>query len=166
MAWRLAEATHSGRNCLVRLTGARRPVRQRAAGPGRTDWRHACTAAAAAAGAAATVTLIDDADEPILAVTRTTSSPATTPATSTLTIEAAFRGLDPSQIASTTVTVNGTILATAAFGPAPDGTATRTLTLDHIATNAIAVVDARAGKTTCTATLRPDQAAEVTCTQA
>jgi hypothetical protein len=121
-------------------------------------------AAAAAAGAAAITTLTTGVDQPTLAVTRTTNSPPTTPATSKLTINATFRGLNADQVASTTVTVDGTILATAAFGPAPDGTATQTLTLDQIPINAEAVVDARGGNTTCTASLKPQQAVEVKCT--
>ncbi|MGH3901379.1 MAG: hypothetical protein ACRDTA_24630, partial [Pseudonocardiaceae bacterium] len=78
-------------------------------------------------------------------------------------VDATFRGLTPGQIASATVTVDGTIVAAAAFGPAPDGTATRTLTLDQIPINAVAVVDARGGNAACTATVKPGQPAEMTC---
>lgn len=120
-------------------------------------------AAVAAAGAAAIITLTTGSDEPTLAVTRTTSSPGTTPATSKLTIDATFRGLAPGQVASATVTVDGTIVAAAVFGPAPDGTATRTLILDQIPINAVAVVDARGGNVACTTTAKPGQPAEMTC---
>jgi hypothetical protein len=121
-------------------------------------------AATMAAGTAAIITLTAHSDEPVLAVTRTASPSQTGPAAGKLTIDATFRGLEAGQIASVTVTVDGTVLATAAFGPTPDGTATRTVTIEQISTNAVAVVDARGGSAVCTATLEPGQAAEVKCT--
>lgn len=121
-------------------------------------------AAAAAAGTAAITTLTTHSGQPTLAITRTTNPSQATPTTTALTVNVTFRRLKPDQIASITVTVNGTILATAASAPAPDGTATQTLTLDQLPNNAEAVVDARAGNTICTATLKPEQIAEIRCT--
>lgn len=126
-----------------------------------TQWASILLVAAVAT--AAIITLATGYDGPTLAVTRTTSSSPTTPVTSKLTIDATFHGLAPGQVASATVTVDGTIAATAAFGPAPDGTATRTLTLDQIPVNTVAVVDARGGNAACTATVKPAQSAKITC---
>jgi hypothetical protein len=129
--------------------------------------------AAAAAGAAALVTLTGGrASTPTLAVTRTTTpaSPATSgspamPSTSTVTGDVTFRGLDPGQVATATLTVDGTLLVATAFGPGPDGTATRTLTANRLPAAAVTVIDARAGGITCTATLAPGRPAEQDCTR-
>jgi len=121
--------------------------------------------ATAAAGSAAVVTLVGaPAEPPTLAVTRTADpSP---PATSTLTADVTFRGLDAGQVASATVTVDGVVVAVAAFGPGPDGTATRTLSVGQVPAGGVVVVDSRAGDTACTATLAPGQPAALRCTTA
>jgi hypothetical protein len=82
----------------------------------------------------------------------------------TVVVDAAFRGLAPGQVATVTVTVDGTITAQAALTPSPDGTATRALTLEHVPAPAVVTVDAHAGPATCTARLTPGQAAHLTCT--
>ena len=123
-------------------------------------------AAAFAAGAAAIVTLLGGPDPPTFAVTRTTTPVAAPAATSKLTVEISFRGLDTDQIASATVTVDGTIVAAAAFGPTPEGTATRTLTVEQVPATAVVLVDARGGTAACTATLPPGRAAQLRCSPA
>lgn len=123
--------------------------------------------AAAAAGTAALITLVATrGDTPTLAVTRTTT-PAATPATAaggTVTADITFRGLEPGQVATATLTIDGALVATTAFGPGPDGTATRTLTADRVPPGATAVIDARGGATACRATVAPGQPAHQTCT--
>jgi hypothetical protein len=127
--------------------------------------------AVAAAGAAATLTITtNQPDQPTIAVTRTTQTPDTTTpaaagdagaaaeaATSTITVEVTYRGLNPGQVANTTISTAGQVLAQAAFTPGTDGTAARTLTVDHVPTDAQVTIETSAGSRTCTATLNPDE---------
>lgn len=130
--------------------------------------------AAASAGLAAILILTEVPDRPTFAVVRTTEastpieSPATasgnTPATSALTVDVAFPGLDVGEVATTFVTVDGTVLADAAFSAGPGGTTTRTLTINRVPARGVIAVDARAGSVGCTARLDPGKAAVVRCT--
>jgi hypothetical protein len=115
-------------------------------------------AAAALAGTAAVLTLVGESDAPTLAVTRTSIA-----ASGKLTVDVTFRGLDPGEVASAVVRVDGSTAAEAGFGPGTDGTATRTLTVEQIPTSGIVTVEAHGGDNTCTARLEPGGAAEVRC---
>ena len=76
------------------------------------------------AGLSAIVSLVVGGNEaPTLAVTRTAD---------TVTVDVTFRGLDPDQIATARVTVDGQVVAVAAFGPGADGMASRTLTVAKV----------------------------------
>jgi hypothetical protein len=136
--------------------------------------------AAAFAGLAAILTVTKGPDRPTFAVTRTID-PAGAPVpgppapgapqpgasgTSTVTVEVTFRGLDDGQVASATVTVDGAVVAEARFSPGPDGTAVRTLTVAKVPAGGVAVVEAWAGGSVCTATLGPGTPAAASCTGA
>jgi hypothetical protein len=102
-------------------------------------------AAVGLAGLAAVVSLVVGGNEaPTLAVTRTGD---------TVTVDVTFRGLDLDEVATATATVDGQVVAVAAFGPGLDGTATRTLSIAKVPTTGAVVVDARGGRATCTSTL-------------
>jgi hypothetical protein len=112
-------------------------------------------AAIVTAGLAAAASLaIGDNEAPTLAVTRTAD---------TLIVDITFRGLDPNQIATATVTIDGQVVALAAFGPGTDGTAIRTLTVPTAPAGGVVAVDAQAGESTCSATLKPGTPPTVTC---
>jgi hypothetical protein len=107
------------------------------------------------AGLAAAVSLVvGQSEAPTLALTRSGDA---------LTVELTFRGLDPDKVATATVTVEGQVVAVAAFGPGADGTATRTLTVATVPASGVVAVDAQGGGSTCTATLEPGAAPIVTC---
>lgn len=112
-------------------------------------------AAVACAGVAAAVSLLVGENEaPTLAVIRTADA---------VTVDVAFRGLDPEQSATATVTVDDRVVAAAAFRPGVDGTATRTLTASGVPAVAVVRVEARAGGARCTAEFPPGSAPMVTC---
>ena len=112
-------------------------------------------AAVAGAGLAAVVSLVVGGNAaPTLAVTRTAD---------TVTVDLTFRGLDPDQVATATMTVDGQVAAVAAFGPGADGTATRTLTVAKAAAGGVVAVDAQGGGATCMATLTPGASPIATC---
>ena len=107
------------------------------------------------AGLAAVVSLLVGGNEaPTLAVTRTADA---------VTVDLTFRGLDPDQVATATVKVDGQVTALAAFGPGADGTATRTLTFAKVPAGGVVAVDAQGGTSMCTTTLRPGAEPMVTC---
>ena len=114
--------------------------------------------ATALAGAAALWTLAFSTDPPTLAVTRTSI-----PTPGKLTVDVTFRGLDDGESVSAVVRVDGAVAAEAIVGPGPDGTASRTLTVEQVPAAGVVTVEARAGDQTCTATLTPGTAAEVRC---
>ena len=106
------------------------------------------------AGLAAVVSLAVGGNEaPTLAVTRTADA---------VTVDLTFRGLDPDEVATASVTVDGQVVALAAFGPGADGTATRTLMAKVPASGAVAV-EAQGGRAACTATLAPGAPPIATC---
>ena len=74
-----------------------------------------------------------------------------------------FRGLDAGEAASAVVRVDGAVAAEAAFGPGPDGTATRTLVVEQVPAGGVVTVEARGGDADVTATLNPGAVAEVRC---
>lgn len=112
-------------------------------------------AAVACAGASATVSLLIGQNEaPTLAVTRTAD---------TVTVDVTFRGLDPDQSATATISVDGGPVTSAAFGPAADGTATRALTASNVPATATIRVEADAGGSTCTAEFVPGNTPAVSC---
>jgi hypothetical protein len=125
--------------------------------------------AVAAAGAAATLTIAtSQPDQPTIAATRTTQTPDTPApaaadsdtagaATDTITFEVTYRGLNPGQVANTTISTAAQLLAQAAFTPGTDGTASRTLTVDHVPTDAQVTIETTAGAHTCIATLNPQE---------
>jgi hypothetical protein len=107
------------------------------------------------AGLAAVMSLVVGGNEaPTLAVTRTADA---------VTVDLTFRGLDPDQVATATVTVDGQVVALAAFGPGVDGTATRTLSATKVPVRGAVVVEAQGGGSTCTATLTPGAPPTATC---
>lgn len=121
-------------------------------------------AAAAAAGAAAVSALVTNgADQPTIAVTRTTQLPDPTGsransaavATSTITVEVTFRGLNAGQVATASMTSGGRVLAEAAFTAGADGSATRSLAVDDVGVGAHVTLDAAAGPEHCHATVAP-----------
>jgi hypothetical protein len=119
------------------------------------------------AGAAAIVALATATpSQPTIAVTRAlghapvttagTSSPsAGAPPAITITAEVTFRGLTSGQSATVVVSAapTGQVLASAAFTPATDGTATRTLTVSGLPPAEPVIVVARGGSQQCRATL-------------
>lgn len=122
--------------------------------------------AAAAAGTAAVGTLLQSrADQPTMAVTRTTQLPDPTAssagsggnsaavATSTITVEVTFRGLDAGQVATVRIITRGRVLSEAAFTAGTDGAATRSLVADKVGIREHVTVDAVAGQQQCHATL-------------
>jgi hypothetical protein len=115
--------------------------------------------AALAAGTAATIRVVGgDPDDPTIAVTRTSppaASTAATPATGTdtVTVEVTFRGLHPGDVATVRITAGTRVLARAAFTPGPDGTAARTLSVDHVDAAATVTVQATAGSRACMGTI-------------
>ena len=111
-------------------------------------------AAVACAGLAAVVSVVGGNQTPTLAITRTAD---------TVTVDLTFRGLDPGQIATATVTVDGQVAALAAFGPGADGTATRTLTVAKVPAGGAVAVEAQGGRAACTATLAPGAPPIATC---
>ena len=126
--------------------------------------------AAATAGAAAVSTLLTNrADQPTIAVTRTTQQPgakansadtAASPAalaTSTITVVVTFRSLDPGQVATASITADGKVLAEAAFTAGADGAATQSVAADHVGAGEHVTVDAVAGHQQCQASLTPGE---------
>jgi hypothetical protein len=113
-------------------------------------------AAVGCAAVAAGVSLVAGVNEaPTLAVTRTAD---------TVTVDVTFRGLDPDQSATATVTVDGRVVAAAVFGQGVDGTATRTLGAAGVPAAAVVRVDARAGgEATCIAEFAPGSEPTLTC---
>jgi hypothetical protein len=112
-------------------------------------------AAVGCAGLAAVVSLLVGGNEaPTLAVTRTADA---------VTVDLTFRGLDPDQVATAMKTIDGQVVALAAFGPRADGTATRTLAVAKVPAGGAVVIEAQAGGATCTATLKPGAPPAVTC---
>jgi hypothetical protein len=117
--------------------------------------------AALAAGGSALLKALDPGPtDPTIAVSRT-YLPETR--TDTVTVEVTFRDLDPGTVATVRVTAAGRVVATAAFTPATDGTATRTVTADRLNPGAAVTVDATADRTTCTATSAATTAVTATC---
>ncbi|WP_433784641.1 hypothetical protein ACQPX6_00240 [Actinomycetospora sp. CA-101289] len=112
-------------------------------------------ASVACAGLAAGVSLLlGPRAAPTLGVTRTADAVA---------VDVTFRGVRPGQVATATVSVDGHEAARAAFGPAPDGTATRTLTLTGVPPGAAVTITSQAPGSTCGATAAPGGAPSVTC---
>ena len=90
------------------------------------------------------------------AATPGTSSPGPgAPPATTITAEVTFRGLTSGQSATVVVSAapTGQVLASAAFTPATDGTATRTLTVSGPPPAEPVIVVARGGSQQCRATL-------------
>ena len=110
--------------------------------------------AAFCAGWAAVLTLLAGPQPPTLAVTRTAG---------TVTVDVTFRGLDAGQVATATVKVDNALVASTAFGPGADGTATRTIAAEQVPTTGVVMVEAQGRGARCTATLEPGTAAEVRC---
>jgi len=118
--------------------------------------------AALAAGTAATIQAVGgDPDDPTIAVTRTSTPATSTAATTgadTVTVEVTFRGLQPGDVATVSITAGTLMLAQAAFTPGPDGTAPRTLSADHVDAAATVRVQATAASRTCMGTINPGAA--------
>jgi hypothetical protein len=120
--------------------------------------------AAAAAGASAVVRAVaGHPEQPTVAVTRIAELPAAaatgrTERTDTVAVEVTFRGLTPGAVARIRVTAGGSPLAAAAVTAGPDGSASRTLIIDHVPGTRVVTVQAAAGSQTCTATLRTGDA--------
>jgi hypothetical protein len=114
-------------------------------------------AAVGCAGLAAVVSLLARGNEaPTLAVTRTAEA---------VTVDLTFRGLDPEEVATASVKVDGKVVALAAFGPGVDGSAIRTVTATKVPLGATVDVEARGGEATCTATFTPGAAPTAICRQ-
>jgi hypothetical protein len=112
-------------------------------------------AAVALAGVAALVSLtLGPHEAPTFAVARTAD---------TVTADVTVRGLDPEQVANASVAVDRQVVAVAAFGPNPDGVATRSISATRVAPTAAVDVTVVAGPHTCTAALAPDAAPTATC---
>ncbi len=105
------------------------------------------------AGAAAIVALATATpSQPTIAVTRALDHATVT---TTITVQVTFRGLTSGQSATVVVSAapTGQVLASAAFTPATDGTATRTLTVSGLPPAEPVIVAAEGGSQQCRATL-------------
>lgn len=109
--------------------------------------------AACLVGTAAAIVSVGRSADPQMSITRIRQS-GNTPAY-TVTVEATFRGLTPTDHATITVTVGTVMVAAASFMPGTDGVATRSITVDKIGANELVSIVARGGPHVCTSALRP-----------
>lgn len=117
------------------------------------------------AGTAGVSTVVSaDPGVPSIAITRTTTPAdlaaeprdlSQTGGSDTVEVEVTFRDLAPGQVATASISTTDGVLAQAALTPTPQGTATRTLTAEQVATDVVVTVDANAGGWACTGTLTP-----------